>query len=345
MRIFWYRATSILRYVLIAVVLMGVISQISSFDIPRYTLYSYAALVGFFMGVYYVLFGFNFIKRLPFLIRLLFQLLILQLVITVAVVSVLFVQHSFGIRPQVDFSVFGLLSPELLTLYYKSQFYTFLLLFFFELEIILGRGFLFNYIRGKYDKPRKERRIFMFLDLIGSTEIAEKIGDDDYYDFLNECYQLLNRPVINTRAEILKYVGDEVIITWPYSAGLKHNNAVEFFYQFKEALKLREGFFTKKYNTFPRFKAGLHEGVVLIAYIGDLKKQLDLSGDAMNTTSRIAGMCREHQAEFLVSAQLYDAIPEKKYQTRRIADVKLKGKSDKIDLIELSLPESEQIPK
>jgi len=39
-----------------------------------------------------------------------------------------------------------------------------------------GEGNLFNMIRGKYQTPREEQRIFMFLDLNSSTTIAEKLG-------------------------------------------------------------------------------------------------------------------------------------------------------------------------
>src|SRR4029078_13128395 len=38
-----------------------------------------------------------------------------------------------------------------------------------------GQGILWNIIRGRYHMPREETRIFMFVDIISSTAIAEKL--------------------------------------------------------------------------------------------------------------------------------------------------------------------------
>jgi hypothetical protein len=51
-----------------------------------------------------------------------------------------------------------------------------LLLFFLQINNLLGEGILWKFIRGKYHKPREEERIFMFLDMKSSTTIAEQLG-------------------------------------------------------------------------------------------------------------------------------------------------------------------------
>ena len=54
-------------------------------------------------------------------------------------------------------------------------------LFFSEVRDYLGSGIFYNYSFGKYFKPRKEIRIFMFLDMKSSTTIAEKMGHEKYF--------------------------------------------------------------------------------------------------------------------------------------------------------------------
>ena len=44
-----------------------------------------------------------------------------------------------------------------------------------------GQANFWNIIRGKYNKPQEEKRIFMFLDLNSSTAIAEQLGDEAYH--------------------------------------------------------------------------------------------------------------------------------------------------------------------
>ena len=56
---------------------------------------------------------------------------------------------------------------------------------YFQIEKLIGKNMLSNYLKGKYRKPKKEIRVFLFLDLKSSTTISEKLGNDTYYSFLN----------------------------------------------------------------------------------------------------------------------------------------------------------------
>ena len=51
---------------------------------------------------------------------------------------------------------------------------------------MLGRGVLLKFLTGYYYRPREEQRIFMFLDLVGSTALAERIGHLAFHRLLNE---------------------------------------------------------------------------------------------------------------------------------------------------------------
>jgi adenylate cyclase len=263
-------------------------------------------------------------------------MLIVQVIIMAAVLLLDFVSAEFGKKLLGEYVVDNLFAREFLPVYYKMQIFIFILLFFLEIELILGRNFLPHYLLGKYNRPKKEHRIFMFLDLTGSTGLAESLGDDKYYQLLNDCYRLLSDPLIRTHGEVLKYVGDEVILSWPYKTGLKRNQCIELFYTFQEALVANDAVFQRRYGVLPRFKAGVHEGEVIAAYLGDIRKQLDFSGDVMNTTARIAGACNTYGADLLLSEQLFDALPLRKYNHSAIGEVELKGKTVKISLVKLT---------
>ncbi len=51
-----------------------------------------------------------------------------------------------------------------------------IIVFFRQLDRLLGPGVLLRYVLGRYHQPRRERRIFMFLDLKSSTSLAEALG-------------------------------------------------------------------------------------------------------------------------------------------------------------------------
>jgi adenylate cyclase len=315
---------------------MAVLNQLGSFALPLHINLIFAAIGGFLLGLYYEILGFRAIKRLPFILRLLLQLLIVQLIIMGAALTLDACLAVFGYKlPGGEFRS-NMFSEANLPTYFRAQIFMFILLFVFEIEMILGRNFLLNYLLGKYDKPKKEHRVFMFLDLTGSTGLAERLGDDKYYQLLNDCYRLLSKPIINTRAEVLKYVGDEVILSWPYERGLTYNNCIELYYAFQKTLKTHEAGFIANYGVLPHFKAGVHDGVVVAAYLGEFKKQLDFSGDVMNSTARIVGSCGLYQSDLLVSAQLYDALPLRIYHAERISDAELKGKTTRMNLVKIT---------
>lgn len=336
MKVFWYRFFSVLRFALMAVVIMALLDQLANFALPAYITWPFAGMLGITFGIYHVFLGFRSVGRQPFLMRILIQMVILQAIIMWAVVKLDFVSAALGKRILGDYVVDDLFSPEFVPLYYKTHIFMFIFLFFYEIETILGRNFLVNYLIGKYDHPRKEHRIFMFLDLKGSTALAETLGDDRYYRLLNDCYSLLSKPIIRTRAEVLKYVGDEVILSWTYQKGLEFNNCVELFYTFQDALDANDAVFMRRYGAVPRFKAGVHDGEVIAAYLGEIRKQLDFSGDVMNTTARIAGACNEYEAEVLISEKLYSALPLPIYKHTAIGELELKGKAIKIEVVKLT---------
>ena len=68
------------------------------------------------------------------------------------------------------------------------------------------------------------------MDLVSSTSIAERMGDVRYFRFLNTIYSLMTDAVLRNEADIHKYVGDEVIFTWPMRVGVRYGNCLDLFF-------------------------------------------------------------------------------------------------------------------
>ena len=75
-----------------------------------------------------------------------------------------------------------------------------------------GPGMLMDLAMGRYFKPRSEERIFMFLDLRSSTQIAEQLGEKAYFRFIQQLFKDATDPVLRTQGEIYQYIGDEIIV-------------------------------------------------------------------------------------------------------------------------------------
>ncbi len=100
-------------------------------------------------------------------------------------------------------------------------------LFLIQINYKFGQGELWKYIRGKYFNPSEEERIFMFLDIASSTTIAEKIGHIRFFNFINDFYKDITNSILRRSGEIVDYVGDEIIVSWQVTEGLKNSNCVQ----------------------------------------------------------------------------------------------------------------------
>lgn len=209
-------------------------------------------------------------------------------------------------------------------------------LFYSDISDNLGQGVLFNYLSGKYHRPVEEERIFMFLDMKSSTAFAEKLGHVRYFEMLKAYYADLSDPIIDHAAEIYQYVGDEIVLSWTVDTGLRNNNCIQCFLAMRAALDRQAGKYQRTYGVVPTFKAGLHCGSVTTGEIGVIKKDIIFTGDVLNTTARIQGLCNDHGVDILVSEQLAKKLtPDPSLQIRELGQSALRGRDEKVVLFTL----------
>ena len=89
--------------------------------------------------------------------------------------------------------------------------------------------------------------------------------------------------------EIHAYIGDEVIITWPYESGIERARCVRCFFALKSVLDGHTEVYEKLFGVRPKIRAGLHGGSVIVSECGDTKKSIVYFGDTMNTAARLEG--------------------------------------------------------
>lgn len=209
-------------------------------------------------------------------------------------------------------------------------------LFYTEISDNIGQGVLLNFFTGKYHRPIEEDRIFMFLDMKDSTTIAEKLGHVNYFNMLREYYSDLTAPIIAFGGEIYQYVGDEVVVTWKQKSGIHNNNCLQCFFAMKASLAKNSQKYDTAYGLVPTFKAGLHLGKVTTGEIGVIKKEIIFTGDVLNTTARIQGLCNQYSTDLLISEQLMQALTlSPKFSPQVIGEVELRGRNEKVNLFTL----------
>ena len=212
---------------------------------------------------------------------------------------------------------------------------------FMQVRDSFGYGVLPNFILGRYNKPKEERRIFMFLDLKSSTTIAEKLGHIQYHNLLNDFFDDINDSIIFSKGEIYQYIGDEITVSWTMKNGIENVNCLRCFFSIGDKIKSNSTRYTERFGLVPDFKAGLHCGNVTIGEVGVIKKEIVFTGDVLNTTARIEELCNTYGVKLLVSKKLLDLLQiENRYIKNIIAEITLRGKKTKNILYNLKRIES-----
>ncbi|NER17778.1 adenylate/guanylate cyclase domain-containing protein [Spongiivirga citrea] len=209
-------------------------------------------------------------------------------------------------------------------------------LLYSEISNNVGQNVLLNFFTGKYHKPVVENRIFMFVDMKDSTTIAEQLGTEEYFKFLRSYYGAFSNAIVKNHGEVYQYVGDEIVITWTLKNGLRDNNCIQCFFDMKSDLYKKGHMYLKKFNMQPDFKAALHFGQVTTGEIGVLKKDIFFTGDVLNTTARILGLCSTYKEDILLSKALAHKIMlDNNYSFKALGEHRLKGKAAIVEIVSL----------
>ena len=206
-------------------------------------------------------------------------------------------------------------------------------LIYAEVSENLGHSVMVNFFTGKYHKPKEEGRIFMFLDMRSSTTLAEQLGHIRYFELLSEYYSDLSESIIRHYGQVYQYIGDEIVITWTYEKGLENDNCLRCFFAMRKALANRNTYYKDKFGVIPSFKGGLHLGEVTTGEIGALKKEIIFTGDVLNATARLQGLCKTYEADLLISSELKGKISEPGIFTfRDLGQIHLSGRKEPMQI-------------
>jgi adenylate cyclase len=305
-----YKLRKVLKYMLVTLLAAWVLTLFSG-DAVRGNLFAWA-LLGLWTGVLEeFLFGRRY-RSLAIPLQFLGKVLAVN-ALTIALVALAFAfdrQQNLPLRSEGTFSAAEMLG--------MAQFYQLILrvvvvssiaILVVQVEEIMGRRMFLGVLLGRYERPIAEERIVLTMDLVGSTTLAERMGDLRYFRFLNMTYSLMTDAVLRNEAEIHKYVGDEVIFTWTMSDGIRTQNCLDLCFDIAERIQAHAPDFEREFGVVPQFRGAVHGGRVIVAQIGHIKRAVDFNGDVMNSVSRMLGVGKDLKTPLIISSELYGRIP------------------------------------
>ena len=214
-----------------------------------------------------------------------------------------------------------------------SFFRSLLVLSVFELTRLIGSRVLFNVALGRYRSPVREARVLMFLDLAGSTSLAEAMGELRVQGLLTRFFFDIDGAIVAHGGEVHAYVGDEVIVTWPLDERMSGGRCIDCFFAIADSIAEKADSYRQEFGMVPSFRAGLHAGHVVISECGSSRRQLAYFGDTVNVTARLQEHCKEVGRNLLVSADLLGHMKLKPaFAVEPLGEVRLRGRAAAIEV-------------
>ncbi|NGX95030.1 MAG: adenylate/guanylate cyclase domain-containing protein [Candidatus Afipia apatlaquensis] len=207
----------------------------------------------------------------------------------------------------------------------------------FAITNIIGPRAFLHLVTGRYHTPVEESRFVLFVDIAGSTTLAERLGGLGIHSFLDKTFRSLTGPIIDCRGEVLNYVGDEIIVTWSEASGAIDCRPLRCFLAMRDTLQKLQSRFEKEFGVAPRIRGSLHFGPVIVGEIGDIKRAIVFNGDVMNTAARLEELSRNVEGGFVASRaaiqQFKSALPAPLHDLG-VRDIR--GKSDGLAVMGLA---------
>ncbi|HTP02565.1 MAG TPA: adenylate/guanylate cyclase domain-containing protein [Anaerolineales bacterium] len=168
----------------------------------------------------------------------------------------------------------------------------------------------------------------LFVDVRGSTTIAEKMNPTDFSRLMNHFYESAIDVLIHADAAIDKLVGDEVTaLFFPGFAGQEHaRRAIDAAQELLRATGYKD-----RNGPWIPIGVGVHTGIAWVGAIGGADGKVDFTalGDNVNTTARLAS--RSASGEILVTeAACLAAHMDVAVLERR--ELELKGKNETVNV-------------
>ncbi|MEM7318639.1 MAG: adenylate/guanylate cyclase domain-containing protein [Pseudomonadota bacterium] len=179
--------------------------------------------------------------------------------------------------------------------------------------------------------------VIWYFDLQGFTKLSETLPGDSIIELLNDCFAEAVDVVERNGGNVLKFMGDGMLAIFDMDQIPEARQVA-----IKAALELREAFVTLNERRTSQelattgFTLALHAGDVLYGNIGG-KTRLDFTviGPAVNTTSRILGMCNAVDQTVVISASVAAELLGKIPELVSLGQYRLRGVTERLELFTL----------
>ncbi len=171
--------------------------------------------------------------------------------------------------------------------------------------------------------------VILLSDLRGFTAMSDRIPRDALVQMLNEYFDCLVAPIVDQGGNVLKFLGDGLLATFPLNGGSAEDlcekaldSACEILNKTTELDKERRG----EGKPVMDLDIALHLGDVYWGNVGSAER-LDFTvvGPAVNEASRIEALCTQYEQNLLMSETFAAAAKHSSHRLVSIGKFALRG--------------------
>ncbi len=186
----------------------------------------------------------------------------------------------------------------------------------------------------KQDSKEQDVAI-MFTDIVGFTNISEKMHPREVMQLLSEYQTLMVDAIFANNGTVDKFIGDAVMANFgtPHTNGNDAQNAFDCALEMQE--KMIEWNEARRAKDLPeiRHRIGIHFGPCFVGNVGSEQRiEFAVVGDAVNVASRICDAGKTIGSNFVISVDLFKRLETtENFQT--IKNFQIRGRKEPIDLM------------
>jgi len=163
----------------------------------------------------------------------------------------------------------------------------------------------------------------VFASISGSSRLYDTLGNTVARNLISQCLTLMIEQVKSSRGTLIKTIGNEIMCTFEDA-----RQAVESCIDMQEAIHEELPILNPNAPATMSLQIGLHFGSAIL-------ESGDVFGDAVNVAARMAGLAKS--AQIITTRQTMEALPSSmQYRTRYLDRVFVKGKSDLVEIFEVT---------
>lgn len=182
----------------------------------------------------------------------------------------------------------------------------------------------------------REATIF-FTDVRNYTTLCEGKTPEEVVSILNELFAMMGRVIARHQGCIVDFIGDAVLAAFgAHKDNPNHAaDAVETALEAQAELDILNLAWQKRGIPRLQIGVGIHSGEVLAGIIGSgQRKKFGVTGDTVNTGSRVEGLNKEFSTSILITRETLERL-NGKFKVQGHGEVKVKGREKPVEVFEV----------